>query len=81
MSSPDVAAMLAEHYKEMTDIVAKALAEIHQKVDKVLSKDLDFEDQPNHADLLTGTLTCGEWRYIRHAIEQARELIRSKGGG
>jgi hypothetical protein len=74
------AALLAEHHEAMANSVAKTLAEIHLKVGKVVGEDLDMKDRPDVGALLTGTLTCREWRFIRLAIEQSRELIRPKGG-
>jgi hypothetical protein len=63
--------MLAEHHDAMAASVAKTMAEIHLKVDKVVGEDLDPADRPDFGDLLTGTFTCRDWRFIRLAIEQA----------
>jgi hypothetical protein len=71
------AALLAEHHQDMADSVAKTLAKIHLKVGKVVGEDLDLEDRPDFGALLTGTLTCREWRFIRLALEQARGGIDS----
>jgi hypothetical protein len=72
--------MLAEHWEAMAASAVKTMAKIHRKVVKVTGEDLDPKNRPGYEDLLTETLTCREWRFIRLALEEAIESIQSKGG-